>query len=113
MLPKMLSEKTHAEKPAVVARVKAIAAKQSGASAAAALAALRDRPDANAGLRAIAVPVLVLVGEFDAVTPPLSSANLSAQIRGSRLIHIPDCGHLSSIENPDAFNAAVRTFLAR
>ena len=38
-------------------------------------------------------------------------ANLSAQIRGSKLVHIPGAGHLSSVENPEAFNAAVRQFL--
>jgi 3-oxoadipate enol-lactonase len=113
MLPRVLSENTHAEKADVVASVKAIAARQPGASAAAALAALRDRPDANGGLKAIAVPTLVLVGEFDAVTPPLAAANLAAQIRGSTLVHIPGAGHLSNLENPDAFNAAVRAFLTR
>ena len=48
----------------------------------------------------------------DAVTPPLSAANLSAQIRGCTLAYIPGAGHLSNLENPDAFNEAVRGFLA-
>jgi len=112
MAPKVLSEQTHAAKPEVVARLKAIAAKQPAASVVAALAALRDRPDANPGLKAIAVPTLVLVGEHDAVAPPLAAANLSAQIRRSTLVHIPGAGHLSNAENPDAFNAAVGGFLA-
>jgi pimeloyl-ACP methyl ester carboxylesterase len=113
MLPKVFSSHTHAQKPDVVARVKEIAARQPAASTAAALEALRDRPDANRGLKAVAVPTLVLVGEYDSITPPLSAANLSAQIEGSTLVHIPDAGHLSNLENPDAFNAAVRTFLTR
>lgn len=112
MAPKVLSEATQATKPEVVARLKAIAASQPPASVVRALVALRDRPDANPGLAAVAVPTLVIVGEHDAVTPPLSSANLSAQIRGSKLVHIPGAGHLSNVENPDAFNAAVRAFLA-
>jgi pimeloyl-ACP methyl ester carboxylesterase len=111
MLPRVLSEQTRATKPDVVARIKSIAAKQPAPSTASALAALRDRPDANSGLKAIAVPTLVLVGEFDAVTPPLSAANLAAQIRGSTLAHIPGAGHLSNLENHEAFNAAVRAFL--
>lgn len=111
MLPKVLSEHTHNTRPEVVERLKAIAARQPAASVAAALAALRDRPDANDGLKSIAVPTLVIVGEFDAVTPALSAANLSAQIRGSTLVHIPGAGHLSNAENPDAFNTAVREFL--
>lgn len=113
MLPKVLSENTHATNHALVERLKAIAARQKPESVAAALAALRDRPDANPGLKDVTVPTLVLVGEFDAVTPPLGSANLSAQIRGSELIHVPKAGHLSNAENPDAFNAAVRAFLAK
>jgi len=112
MSAKVLSDAARAEKPELVTRLKEIAAKQSAASVVAALAALRDRPDANPGLKAIRVPTLVVVGEFDAVTPPLSSANLSAQIRGSKLVHIPGAGHLSNVENAAAFNAAVRDFLA-
>jgi pimeloyl-ACP methyl ester carboxylesterase len=111
MAPKVLSERTHAARPDVVARLRAIAAAQPAASVAAALAALRDRPDGNAGLKAVAVPTLVVVGEFDVVTPALAAANLAAQIRGSTLAHIPGAGHLSNVENPDAFNAAVRAFL--
>jgi pimeloyl-ACP methyl ester carboxylesterase len=111
MAPKVLSPQTHTAKPDVVACVKAIAAKQPPASVAAALAALRDRPDGNPGLKAIAVPTLVIVGEHDAVTPPLAAANLSAQIAGSKLAHIPTAGHLSNVECPDVFNAAVREFL--
>ena len=72
-----------------------------------------NRPDANAGLKSIAVPTLVLVGEGDTVTPGLSAANLAAQIRGSRLVPVPGAGHLSNVENPAAFNAAVREFLAQ
>jgi 3-oxoadipate enol-lactonase len=112
MLPRVLSEHTHATNPALVERLKAVAARQKPDAVAAALAALRDRPDANPGLKSIAVRTLVLVGEHDAVTPPLSAANLAAQIRGSELVHVPRAGHLANAENPDAFNAAVRKFLA-
>lgn len=111
MAAKVLSDGARADS-ALVGRLKGIAAKQSAASVAAALAALRDRPDANPGLKGIAVPTLVIVGEHDGVTPPLSAANLSAQIRACKLVHIPGAGHLSNVENPDAFNAAVRDFLA-
>jgi pimeloyl-ACP methyl ester carboxylesterase len=113
MLPKVLSEPTRRERPEVVEFLKAIAGRQRAESVAAALAAMRDRPDANAGLKNVAVPALVLVGEGDTVTPGLSAANLAAQIRGSRLVPVPGAGHLSNVENPAAFNAAVREFLAQ
>ncbi|MDY3562671.1 alpha/beta hydrolase [Gemmata sp. JC673] len=112
MAAKVLSDATRDAKPEVVERLRGVAAKQPAESVVAALVALRDRPDANPGLKGVTVPTLVLVGEHDGVTPPLSSANLAAQIRGSTLIHIPGAGHLSNVENPDAFNAAVRDFLA-
>lgn len=112
MLAKVVSDSTRAEKPQVVEALKEVAGRQSPQSVAAALAALRDRPDANAGLKSIGVPTLVIAGEHDAVTPPLSAANLSAQIPGSKLVHVPGAGHLSNAENPAAFNAAVREFLA-
>jgi pimeloyl-ACP methyl ester carboxylesterase len=111
LAPKVLSDSARSGKPDVVERVRTIAARQPAASVATALAALRDRPDANPGLAAVAVPTLVIVGENDSVTPPLAAANLSAQIRGSKLVHIPGAGHLSNLENPEAFNAAVREFL--
>ncbi|MBN9122814.1 MAG: alpha/beta fold hydrolase [Planctomycetes bacterium] len=112
MLPKVVSASTLADRPGVVERLRTLAARQPAASVVAALVALRDRPDANDGLKSITVPTLVLVGEHDAVTPALSAANLAGQIRGSKLVHIPGAGHLSSAENAEAFNAAVRSFLA-
>jgi 3-oxoadipate enol-lactonase len=111
MLPKVLSERTRDEKPDVVNLAKEIATRQSVEGVTAALAALRDRPDAHPGLAAIAVPTLVLVGEHDAITPPLAAATLAGQIRGSQLVHIPAAGHLSNLENPTAFNAAVKAFM--
>lgn len=112
MLPKVLCEATRSNKPDVVQQLKSVAGRQRAEGVAAALVAMRDRPDANPGLKDIAVPTLVLVGELDTVTPGLSAANLAAQIRGSRLVNIPGAGHLSNVENPAAFNAAVREFLA-
>jgi pimeloyl-ACP methyl ester carboxylesterase len=112
MLPKMLGEQTQRTRPEVVETVRAIASRQSAATIAAALAALRDRPDATAALDRITVPVLVLVGEHDAITPPAMAQALAAKIPGARLVTIPGAGHLSNLENPDAFAAAVREFVA-
>lgn len=112
MLPKLLGEATRATRPDVVETVRRIAARQSAEGVAAALAALRDRPDANPGLDAVAVPTLILVGEHDAVTPPVLASAMGARIWGSLVETIPAAGHLSNLENPEAFNAAVVEFLA-
>lgn len=59
----------------------------------------------------IRVPVLVLVGEDDTLTPPASSRRLAAAIPDARLVVLPRAGHLSNIEQPEAFNRAVAAFL--
>jgi pimeloyl-ACP methyl ester carboxylesterase len=80
---------------------------------AAALKALRDRPDATAGLPHIAVPTLVLVGADDVVTPPDKAQFLADSIPNAQLVTLSGAGHLANLENPDAFNSAVREFLDR
>ena len=70
-------------------------------------AAIIARADARAGLAAIKCPALVLVGDGDELTPPHLSQETAAGIRGSRLAVIPDCGHLSTLEQPAAVNAAL------
>jgi pimeloyl-ACP methyl ester carboxylesterase len=111
MLPKMLAEQTQKSRPEVAETVRAVASRQSAAAVVAALAALRDRPDATAALGRITVPTLVLVGEHDAITPPAMAQALAARIAGSKLVTVPGAGHLSNLENPGAFTAAVREFV--
>jgi pimeloyl-ACP methyl ester carboxylesterase len=112
MLPRLLTELTRTERPEVVDLVRQIARRQSTAAVVAALTALRDRPDATPGLDTMAVPTLILVGEHDAMTPPTLATAMSERIRDSRVVVVPGAGHLSNMENPEAFNTAVSAFLA-
>lgn len=59
----------------------------------------------------IDVPVQIIVGADDKLTPPAISRKMADGIRDARLLELPDTGHLSNIEAPDAFNACVRDFL--
>jgi len=61
---------------------------------------------------AIDVPTLILVGDEDAVTPPVLSEELCRLIAGSRLVRIANAGHLANAEQPSAFNAAIESFLS-
>ena len=70
--------------------------------------AMLGRPDSRAGLGAIKVPTLVLCGREDPVTPLADHQDIVARIAGARLAVVPDCGHLSTIEQP----AAVTRLLA-
>ena len=69
--------------------------------------AIISRRDARAGLAAIKCPTLVLVGDGDELTPPALSEEIAAGIAGARLAVIQDCGHLSTLERPQAVNEAL------
>lgn len=111
LLDKLVCPQTMSERPEVVAMVRRIAASQSSAAIIQSMQAMRERPDSRPSLSAIAVPTLVVVGENDTFTPPSQSETLASGIRGAKLARIPGAGHFSNLENPAAFNAAVRSFL--
>jgi pimeloyl-ACP methyl ester carboxylesterase len=69
--------------------------------------AIIGRPDSRPSLAAIACPTLVLVGDVDKATPPELSQEIAAAIAGSRLVVIAACGHLSTMEQPDAVTNAM------
>ena len=73
--------------------------------------AIMSRPDSRPFLPSIACPTLVLVGREDALTPVELSQEIAAGIPGARLEIIPDCGHMSSLERPEAVNRALRGWL--
>ncbi|HEU4450704.1 MAG TPA: alpha/beta fold hydrolase [Gaiellaceae bacterium] len=98
--------------PAVVARARELARAQAPAHLVATLRTLRDRPDSTPALPTIDVPVLVVVGEDDAVTPPAEAEAMVEAIAGARLVRVPGAGHLVPLERPDAVGEALRAFLA-
>jgi pimeloyl-ACP methyl ester carboxylesterase len=55
---------------------------------------------------------LVLVGREDALTPVDLSQEIAAGIPGAKLEIVPECGHLSTLERPEAVNHALRAWLA-
>lgn len=113
MVPKLLGQTTRTTRPEVEERVRLlIAANQAGALQAA-LHAMMTRPDSTTLLPTIIVPTLVVVGEEDTVTPPALSASMVAAMPHAELVVLPQAGHLSSLEQPQAFNAALSGFLAR
>lgn len=69
--------------------------------------AIMARPDSRPGLSAIACPTLILVGAQDRGTPPELAQEIAAGIADSRLVVVPDCGHLSTIERPEAVTEAL------
>jgi pimeloyl-ACP methyl ester carboxylesterase len=73
--------------------------------------AIMTRPDCRALLASIRCPTLVLVGDGDQLTPPALSEEIAAGIAGARLVRVPDCGHLSTLERPEPVNRALVEWL--
>jgi pimeloyl-ACP methyl ester carboxylesterase len=74
--------------------------------------AIISRPDSRPGLGAISCPTLVLVGDGDEATPPELAREIAAGVPGSRLVLIPRCGHLSTLEQPEAVTQALVEWMA-
>jgi 3-oxoadipate enol-lactonase len=111
MLPKLLGATSQRDRPDLAQRVRELILANGARGICDGLAGLAARADSTPTLREIKVPTLVVVGEEDAITPRADAEAMQAGIPGSRLEVIPRAGHLSSLENPAAFNAAVSALL--
>jgi pimeloyl-ACP methyl ester carboxylesterase len=69
--------------------------------------------DLTSKLADIRVPTLVIHGEQDKVVPLATARQLAASIPTAALVILPNAGHVSNQEQPEAFNAAIRNFLTR
>jgi pimeloyl-ACP methyl ester carboxylesterase len=58
----------------------------------------------------VAVPTLLIWGESDGRSPPSVARQFEEAIPDTKLVLIPECGHVSNLERPDEFNEAVREF---
>jgi len=113
MLPKLLSPVALQTKPDLVQRVRATIEQTQVSGIAGALMAMAKRPDSVPLLSQIACPTLVITGELDGPTPPADGKLMAETIPGARLEIIPRAGHLSNLEQPEAFNRALLDFLKR
>jgi len=111
MLAKVLGATTHRRNPDAVGHVRRMILASDPAGAMAAVDALRERPDSTPTLATIDVPVTVVVGEEDALTPPDVARAMAAGIRGASLVTVPEAGHVSSLEAPERITDVLRGVL--
>ena len=92
--------------------VKASIRFQPAEAIAAAALGMAERPDSTSDLAGIDVPSLVITSSNDTLIPPEATSPIASDIPGARLEIIPNAGHLSNLEAPDAFNDLLRSHLA-
>lgn len=100
------------QRPDLVMTLRGMVLDSEPSGACAALLAMAGRTDTTAALRKLGMPSLVLVGAHDGLTPPAAAQALAKGLPKSQFAVIPEAGHISNLENPDAFNALVAEFLA-
>ena len=111
VLPALVGETTRREQPLVQGRVRALVEAAPPQAAAWAQLAMADRPDSLDTLRAADVPALVILGEEDELASRADGEAMVDALPHGRLVMVAGAGHLSAVEAPGAFSAAVREFV--
>ena len=73
--------------------------------------AIIGRPDSRPTLTTVSCPTLVLVGEQDQLTPLDRAVEMAHGIRGAELVTVPECAHLSTLEQPRLVTRALLDWL--
>jgi pimeloyl-ACP methyl ester carboxylesterase len=110
MQPKLLAANAN---PDVVNRLREMTDATSPITIEHALVAMRDRPDHTGMLPSIQAPTLVITGDADAITPPAMCQTMQRAIPHSQLAIIRNSGHMTTMEEPEQVNDAMREFLSR
>ena len=103
--------RTSQGRPEVVAAARELILEAKPEEVAESLLALAHRPDSTPLLAGIRVPVLLLFGEEDTLTPPEEGKGMARHLPDARLLILPEAGHLSNLENPKAWGTALLGFL--
>lgn len=111
MLPKLVSEQTRQARSEVVAELTTIMRSCQPAAIAAALRGMADRPDVTAELSKFTQPALVMVGADDAISSADEMRGIAAMLPNAKFVEIPNAGHMTTLENPSAVNAALVEFI--
>jgi pimeloyl-ACP methyl ester carboxylesterase len=111
LLQGMVSAHTFADRPAVVETLTRIIDAQPTAEIAWKQRAMAGRPDSADVLSSTDLPVLIIVGSDDAITPPSGARAMAAGAQQSTVVEIPHTGHLAVAEDPVAVAAAIASWL--
>lgn len=111
MMPKLLGPASLTHRKDLQEQLRTIITDNQVSGMIGSLMAMEERPDSTPLLATLTMPTLVIVGEHDAASPPDEVEEMSRHVPGATFVVIPGAGHLSNVENPETFNATIRTFL--
>ncbi len=109
--PALVGETTKRSRPAEAAEVRELVEHASPSAAAWAQRAMALRADSLDTLRGVAVPALVIRGTEDVLSSAEDVQAMVAALPHGRLVEVPEAGHLTAMERPDAVTTALRDFL--
>lgn len=113
MMEKLLAPSTLRDRPEIADAAKSVMLATPRDGAAAAQRGMAARADSSDILSQIDEPTLVICGEHDAISTVDEMRGIAQQIAGAVYVQIPNAGHMSPLENPQAVNMAIRDFLQR
>lgn len=113
VLPTLIGETTVRSRVMAHGRVRGFVQSAPAYAAAWAQRAMADRPDSFDALRTVDVPALVVVGDEDGISPLSEAQAMVDALPDAELAVLPQSGHLTPIEVPDAFNELVGRFVDR
>lgn len=111
MLPKLISDYTRQNNPALVENLEKEFASVNSPGSIAAQRGMAQRKDHCDLLDSISVPTVLIFGEHDQVTDLEAAEKMLLKIENSKLIKIKNAGHYSNLEQPRQFNDALRQFV--
>ena len=111
MIPGLIGPATHATKPEVGSEIRRLIEAQTTGAIADGLRAMMSRPDSAQVLPSVRVPTLIVVGSDDGITTVSDAESMHRSIPDSRMVVIPNVGHMSNMEAPQEFNEALLEFL--
>ena len=113
LLRKLVSDHTRNHEPEVVDALRSIMHHAHTPAVIQALRGMAERHDSQDLLSTISVPVQLVFGENDSVTPIEEGEKMCREIPDAKLTRIAKAGHLTNIEQAEAFNRAVDELIAR
>lgn len=111
MSARLFAPESLANRPELVAELRRVVEHTPAAAIAAAQRGMAARPDMTYLLSDIRVPTLVIAGAEDVISPPEEMRGIAAAIPRAQFVEIPNAGHMTTMENPVAVNAALTDFL--